>query len=309
MKISTATQWIKQFLQQDPPRAKSVVMTVFGDAITPHGGAVWLGSLIALLAPLGISERLVRTSVFRLADEGWLEATRSGRRSQYRLTAQGQQRFNRAHQRIYSPAPAAWDGRWTLLMTAPDLQSSALRSALKKELLWEGFGQVAAGVYAHPGNKDEALNEVLARTGTAGHVVVLSAVKKTSVTSRPLEDLLAQCWALDKLIDDTTRFIACFAPLQTLLATQDTIEPQEAFVIRTLLIHAFRRVQLHDPQLPAALLPADWPGTTAYALCRALYQRPSAQADVHVTTTLSMEQGALPPLSASYAQRFGGVSV
>lgn len=309
MKISTATQWIKQFLQQDPPRAKSVVMTVFGDAITPHGGAVWLGSLIALLAPLGISERLVRTSVFRLADEGWLEATRSGRRSQYRLTAQGQQRFNRAHQRIYSPAPAAWDGRWTLLMTAPDLQSSALRSALKKELLWEGFGQVAAGVYAHPGNKDEALNEVLARTGTAGHVVVLSAVEKTSVTSRPLEDLLAQCWALDKLIDDTTRFIACFAPLQTLLATQDTIEPQEAFVIRTLLIHAFRRVQLHDPQLPAALLPADWPGTTAYALCRALYQRTSAQADVHVTTTLSMEQGALPPLSASYAQRFGGVSL
>ena len=150
---------------------------------------------------------------------------------------------------------------------------------------------------------------MLARTGTAGHVVVLSAVKKTSVTSRPLEDLLAQCWALDKLIDDTTRFIACFAPLQTLLATQDTIEPQEAFVIRTLLIHAFRRVQLHDPQLPAALLPADWPGTTAYALCRALYQRTSAQADVHVTTTLSMEQGALPPLSASYAQRFGGVSL
>ena len=103
MKISTATQWIKQFLQQDPPRAKSVVMTVFGDAITPHGGAVWLGSLIALLAPLGISERLVRTSVFRLADEGWLEATRSGRRSQYRLTAQGQQRFNRAHQRLCAP--------------------------------------------------------------------------------------------------------------------------------------------------------------------------------------------------------------
>jgi hypothetical protein len=31
MKIRTATQWIKQFLQQDPPRAKSVVMTVFGN--------------------------------------------------------------------------------------------------------------------------------------------------------------------------------------------------------------------------------------------------------------------------------------
>jgi phenylacetic acid degradation operon negative regulatory protein len=40
-----------------------------------------LEALIDLLAPLGINERLVRTSVFRLAREGWLKAKPIGRRA------------------------------------------------------------------------------------------------------------------------------------------------------------------------------------------------------------------------------------
>ncbi len=307
MKTAIAIQkWTSHFLQQDPPRAKSVVMTVFGDAIMPRGGTVWLGSLIALLAPLGISDRLVRTSVFRLADEGWLEASRSGRRSQYRLTPQGEKRFTRAHQRIYAPQPSSWNGRWTLVMTAPDIISGSERTALKKELLWEGFGQIAAGVYAHPGGKDEALAELLSRTGTAGKVFVMAAAGIAELSSRPLTDLLAHCWELDKVTHDYTQFIAHFAPLQTLLGQQVLLDPQQAFAIRTLLIHAFRRVQLHDPQLPAQLLSKDWPGATAYALCRSLYQLCSAQADLHVSATLAAEQEEVPELAAHYRHRFSG---
>ena len=61
------------------PRAKSLIMTVWGDAIAPHGGTVWLGSLIRLLAPLGLNERLVRTGVLRLVRDGWLAAEPLGR--------------------------------------------------------------------------------------------------------------------------------------------------------------------------------------------------------------------------------------
>ena len=56
-------EWINHFLETDPPRSKSLVMTIFGDAIAPHGGRLWLGSLIELVAPLGVTDRLVRTSV------------------------------------------------------------------------------------------------------------------------------------------------------------------------------------------------------------------------------------------------------
>src|SRR2546423_13534851 len=73
-------QWIRRTLADDPPRARSLVVTVWGDSLAPHGGAVWLAGLIRLLAPFGINERLVRTSVYRLAQEGWLGARQGGRR-------------------------------------------------------------------------------------------------------------------------------------------------------------------------------------------------------------------------------------
>src|ERR1700760_1992542 len=60
-------RWIERTLHDDPPRARSLIVTVWGDALAPHGGEVWLAGLIRLLAPFGINERLTRTSVFRLA--------------------------------------------------------------------------------------------------------------------------------------------------------------------------------------------------------------------------------------------------
>ena len=74
-------RWIRRELAADPPRAPSLIITVWGDAIAPHGGAVWLAGLIDLLAPFGINERLVRTSVFRLARDGWLAARRRSARA------------------------------------------------------------------------------------------------------------------------------------------------------------------------------------------------------------------------------------
>src|SRR5439155_24311708 len=41
--------WIARDLVSSPPRAKSLVITVWGDSIAPHGGAVWLTGLIRLL--------------------------------------------------------------------------------------------------------------------------------------------------------------------------------------------------------------------------------------------------------------------
>ena len=56
------------------PRAKSLIVTVYGDAILPHGGTAWLGELIKLMGIFNIGERVVRTAVFRLAQDGMLKA-------------------------------------------------------------------------------------------------------------------------------------------------------------------------------------------------------------------------------------------
>ena len=80
-----------------------------------HGGAIWLGDLIELLAPLGINERLLRTSVFRLVAQNWLQSERHGRRSLYLISELGQRHTAHASQRIYEGAPQDWNGEWTLV--------------------------------------------------------------------------------------------------------------------------------------------------------------------------------------------------
>ncbi|WP_334190639.1 phenylacetic acid degradation operon negative regulatory protein PaaX [Noviherbaspirillum sp.] len=308
MKNASIDKWIQHFLDSNPPRSKSVVMTVFGDSITPRGGAVWLGSLIALLAPFGISDRLVRTSVFRLAEEGWLEASREGRRSLYTLTAPGLRRFERAYKRIYAPTELHWDGRWTMLLTAPEIISAAQRANLRKELLWEGFGMIAPGIFAHPGGKAAALEEILARLDVTGKVFVYSAAASDQVSSRPLSDLVAHCWELDKVLEGYRHFIDCFAPLLKLVKSRGALDPEQAFAIRTLLIHTFRRAQLHDPQLPLELLPEDWPGTIAYELCHEIYQLTYKEADQYILMTLQAEDDNVPEAASYFYERFGGLS-
>jgi hypothetical protein len=60
-----SSQSILKFLSgrmaQGSISSTSLLITLFCDAVTRHGGEIWLGSLIRSLAPLGISERLVRT--------------------------------------------------------------------------------------------------------------------------------------------------------------------------------------------------------------------------------------------------------
>ncbi len=300
--------WITRQLRQDPPRAKSLVMTVFGDALAPRGGAVWLGSLISLLAPFGISERAVRTSVFRLVEEGWLEASRSGRRSQYRLSAQGEKRFLRAHQRVYAPPSRDWDGQWSLLMMMSDQLSATQKNALKKELLWEGFALLGSGVFAYPGDKAEALTEMLSRTGARNKVLLLSAADQSVVGALPLTTLAHQLWPLKEISKSYGHFIRRFDALLTLQDQAAEVDPEQAFVIRTLLIHAYRRVQLHDPQLPQALLGDGWPGETAYALCSSIYQQALFASDQYVAATLQQEQATVHAVRDEFSHRFAARS-
>ncbi len=92
-------------IASSPVRSGSLLITVLGDSIAPRGGVVTLGSLIRLAEPLGLPDRLVRTSVGRLAQEGWLSSNREGRQSEYFLTEHGRKRFAEATARIYREAP------------------------------------------------------------------------------------------------------------------------------------------------------------------------------------------------------------
>ena len=289
---------LRHFRAQRPLRAGSLLITLFGDAIAPRGGAVTLGSLIRLAAPFGLTERLVRTSVARLARDGWLAARRSGRRSEYRLTRRGATRFAEATQRIYGAAPQEWDGRWTLLLLAPGAGCAALRA----ELTWLGFGQLQPLLLAHPGVSAAQLRRSLRPPGAARRALLLQSVSDGLAADRRL---VAQGWDLEELARRYARFVARFAPIEVLAARG--LSAGAAFLVRTLLIHEYRKIHLLDPLLPPVLLPRAWVGTTAYRLCGRLYARLFAAAEAHLAAHAHRLHGPLPAARAAGRERFGGV--
>lgn len=301
-------RWIRHELASSPPRAPSLIITIWGDAIAPHGGAVMLKGFIDLIAPFGINERLVRTSVFRLAREGWLRATPFGRRSLYRLTKDGARRFELAYRRIYAPPDDRWDDTWELVIA--DRSSAAERRALQQELGWEGFGTLASGVYVRPLRHPSAPSRIALAQGVNDRVVVARAVDDATPGGRTLGSAVPRAWDLVSVAADYRRFVARFGGVIRRFRDpgQRAPDPAQSFAVRTLLIHAYRRVLLRDPQLPAALLPLDWPGAAAYALCRDFYRLTHRAAERHLVATLANERGVLPPASPAFYQRFGGLA-
>ncbi len=305
-KPNSIQNWIKSSLTSDPPRSKSLIVTIFGDSLLPYVPGIWLSELIALLTPFGMNSQLARTSAFRLASENWLESQREGRRSLYSLTEGSRERVEHAYGRIYELPPREWDGNWTIVILSKLQVSVAVRTEVRRELEWEGYGLVSPGVFIHPRANRANLDQILRRFRLADDVVVMQARDLDGVVTKPGARLVSECWDLKRVADHYNGFLRKFQPLERLL--HERISPANAFVVQTLLIHSFRRVVLHDPQLPAVLLPEDWPGHAAYELCRAIYRKTSAQTRAHLSAHLDAAKGAPLRPSPEFQARLGGLT-
>ncbi len=306
MKNRFIEQWIRDYLSERRVRANSLIITVYGDFIAAHGGTAWLGSFIRLVEPLGLNERMVRTSVYRLSQDKWLVSEQIGRKSYYSLTASGRRRFEHAYRRIYSTPQASWNGEWQIVVL-PSTLAGAPREALRKELSWAGYGSVAPGVLAHPSADNETLLEILQDTGTHDKVVALRAASLGPLAGRPLQDLARECWNLEAIGAEYRAFSERFRPVLRALRGARTLDPEQCFLVQTLTMHEFRRALLHDPLLPDQLMPSDWSGLTARELCRDLYRLTWREAQRHLMAVCETPDGPLPPAAPYFYERFGGL--
>lgn len=294
---------VAEFSARRTLRTGSLITTVFGDAIAPRGGSVWLGSLIRLMDDFGISERLVRTSVFRLAQDGWLQSTQIGRRSYYSLSNDGRERFEQATHKIYGEPGADWDGHWCLLLLSN--LDTVTRDMVRKELGWLGFAALSSHVLAHPSPEPQDLQAVLRRVRAADAVVVMRG--QTMSAAGSLRELVQAAWNLDDIEKRYSGFVKRFRPLIASHSKTAKVSPRAAFIVRTLLIQEYRKVLLRDPRLPAELLPSNWHGNAAYQLCRNLYRAVHTQADQYLSATVETADGPLPPPDKQFLDRFGGL--
>ncbi len=112
---------------------------------------------------------------------------------------------------------------------------------------------------------------------------------------------LAGLWDLAPTAAAYAAFRDAMAPLLSSLEASEPACLLDAVAARTLLVHDWRRIVLHDPGLPAELLPPDWPGDAARDIARRAYLRLLRPSEAW------LDRAGLPPLvdPAAFARRFG----
>jgi len=239
------------------PAARSLLLTILGEYVLPHGEPVWQETLVGALTSVGYREQAARQALARSVRGGWLESSRVGRRARVGLSPRAASLLERGASRIYSFGSAwDWDGRWLVLILRVPEARREVRHQLRTRLAWAGFGSLGGGVWLTPHVAREAeLGTVL---GDAPAAEATSFIASLGSLGRP-EDVAAEAWDLDSVRAAYEAFISDFAPVRPSAG-------EACFRLQTLLVHAWRKFPFLDPDLPSELLPAGWPRRRAHEL-------------------------------------------
>ncbi|HCT5633820.1 TPA: phenylacetic acid degradation operon negative regulatory protein PaaX [Acinetobacter baumannii] len=301
-------QIIDSVVKNETLSGTSLISTIFGDSVLHRGGNISLTSLIQLLELFGFNDRAVRTSVFRLVKNDWLCSDKIGRTSFYRITDSSRSTYLQAEQRIYNDQMKEWDHYWDLiLMSSLDTENKAL---LKKELEWLGFANISTNLMAYPGCNRIELQRLLVDLNMSEQVVVFKAetLQLFNNSVDTIGRMLRTNWPIDELRQRYLQFLDIFREIGVLLMQEnEQLEPVQAFQIRTLLIHYYRRILLKDPALPLELLPTDWPAISARTLSMNIYKKVFEPADEYFLSVAATAEGPMPNATAHYWRRFGGL--
>jgi phenylacetic acid degradation operon negative regulatory protein len=257
---------VRGMLLTNPPRAGHFIVTLYGDVVEPRGGTLSMSRAIELCGAAGLSETLVRTTMSRLVAAGQLIGERNGRRSYYRLTPAARLEFARAAQILFSPPEVATDFA-ILTMDHPRLPM--------------GFV---------PLRPDVAIGPYRAGLETAGGLILRASLDQGAAY---LPEFVKGLWDLGPLAEAYQSVLARFGPVLDGLDKAGGFTPQDALVMRLLLVDGYRAAILRDPFLPQAALPQDWPGWSARALFLRLYLRLSAAVDSFIQDDFAESEGLI----------------
>ena len=288
-------------------RAKSLIVTVIGDSVVPFGGGLYLGALIKLMAPLGIGDRVVRTAVYRLGQDGYFNTDRSGRRSFYSLSDRATRQFAAAELRIYAAGPDAWNGEWVQVVLSQTLGAKD-RDHIRKELSWLGFAAIAPNVFIQAVPDQKAVRAVLRDMNAEDKAMVFSMTSdQQDMDEQSMRRVILDAWPLEELRSHHQDFLDLFQGFTDAPDIRNDKSGEQAFVLRSLLVHVYRRTLLRTPSLPRVLMPEDWLGDRVSTLYQSLYRQMEKPARNYVRTILAEEADQTPKLQAPYGARFGGL--
>ena len=89
----------------------------------------------------------------------------------------------------------------------------------------------------------------------------------------PTAQAVARWWDLAGIAEQHEAFLDRHARVLRAWERRTDTPPEDAYRDYLLALDSWRHLPYTDPGLPAALLPADWPGTRSAAVFRSLHER------------------------------------
>ncbi|GGH23964.1 transcriptional regulator, PaaX family [Cribrihabitans marinus] len=222
-------------------RVWSVIVSLFGDLAQKPGDRISGGALTRIVQPMGIRPEAMRVALHRLRKDGWIDSSRSGRASVHSLTDYGRRLSAAVTPRIYARTPDV-PARWHMLVA----EDSPGIHTLDEVLLAENYISLGRNTALGPGPVPGDCADLLALDVSA------RAVPDWLRSRLFPPELVAAC----RDLHDAVRAVRAAQPANW------RPTPLRIAVLRTLLVHRWRRVVLRHPDLPPVFHPSDWAGPT-----------------------------------------------
>ena len=262
----------------------SLLLMLFGDYWLESPGGFPSAALVSLLGDFGVNDAAARAALSRMVKRGLLKSSKAGRTTSYRTTRRTQQILTDASRRIleFGRATDNWSGVWSVVAFSIPENSRSLRVAARNRLAWLGFAPLYDEVWICPHDRHEDAVRELAALGVEATALQASVAESASPTRQP-----QNAWNLDDLARQYHTVIEQTTRARGLLTHVDASSPAAALVQRTRLLEAWLDLSSADPNLPAALLPDNWPRQHARDLFLVTHEGLGDLATAHVRSAVA----------------------
>jgi phenylacetic acid degradation operon negative regulatory protein len=264
--------------QQRGTTPQHLLTTILGDYWWGRREGLPSAALVPLAGEFGVTELAARAALSRLVRRGLLAAQREGRRTSYVLTEEADRVLTDGIGRIlaFGTGAPAWDGTWVVAAFSVPERQRGLRHAVRTRLHWLGFAPLYDGMWISARPVAADARRVLTDLGVRQSTVLRSEAVG------PLDtDTIVAAWDLDEVRRVYASFTDRFTPLHRRIS-KGAIGTREALVARTEVMDIWRTLPGLDPELPAELLPEDWPSATAHRLFVEIYDALGPLAEIRV---------------------------
>lgn len=273
-----------EFSEVDLPRFQTgfppqhLLLTLLGDFWTGRSEALPSAALVAWLADFDVNEAGARAAIGRLAKRGNLAVVREGRNTNYRVAPRLLEllSYGPLHTQSFGYSRTGWDGQWTMLALSISDDARRVRLQLRSELELLGYAQLYDGVWVSPYPPNERLRATLAAHPEVTCTVVVGPADVDTDGRAP-----ETAWDMAPLRSQYDHFFATFTPLQQQMRAGVMTE-REALVARIQVAYRWFVIATTDPDLPAELLPSDWPRNAARDIFAELFDQLGDRAEARV---------------------------